>query len=619
MFFVREYFISFMKYFKKILQFVAPYKKYAILNIIFNILYAIFNVLTVVAFIPVLNILFKQENKITAKPVYEGVGSFGDYAREYFYHFISQKIDQEGVLKTLAFICILTLSLFFLKNLFRYLASYVLVFLRNGTVKDLRDALYHKIVRLPISYFSEKRKGDIIARMTSDVQEIENSFLTSLEAVVREPLTVVISLTMMFVISLKLTLFVFILLPISGFIISSVSKKLKANSLKAQKETGKFLSFIEETLTGLRVIKGFNAEKIIENKFKESTTRFRDLMTSVLHRKTLASPMSEFLGSATIIAILWYGGRMVLQDDSNLKPEEFLTYIVLFYTVLNPVKAITTAYYNIQKGDASAERVMEILETENHIIDKPNAIKKDEFKQQIEFKNIAFKYKDEYVLKNFSLTVPKGKTVALVGQSGSGKSTLANLVTRFYDVNKGNILIDGENIKDITKKSLRDLMGIVTQESILFNDTIANNIKLGSPNATIKEVRNAAEIANAHEFIKDLPEQYETNIGDSGNTLSGGQKQRLSIARAVLKNPPIMILDEATSALDTESEQLVQKALEKMMENRTSLVIAHRLSTIQKADVIVVMKKGEIVEQGKHDELLAKKGEYFKLVTMQSL
>jgi len=608
-----------MKYFKKILKFVAPYKKYAILNILFNILYAIFNVLTVVAFIPVLNILFKQENKVMTKPIYKGISSFGDYAREYFYYFISQKIAQEGVLNTLLFICLLTLSLFFFKNLFRYLASYVLVFLRNGTVKDLRDALYHKIVRLPISYFSEKRKGDIIARMTSDVQEIENSFLTSLEAVVREPLTVLISLTMMMVISLKLTLFVFILLPISGFIISSISKKLKANSLKAQKETGRFLSFIEETLTGLRVIKGFNAEEIIEEKFKASTTKFRDLMTSVLHRKTLASPMSEFLGSATIIAILWYGGRMVLQDNSALKPEEFLTYIVLFYTVLNPVKAITTAYYNIQKGDASAARVMEILETENHIIDKANAIEKEHFEQDIEFKNISFKYKDDYVLKDFSLTIPKGKTVALVGQSGSGKSTLANLITRFYDVNNGAILIDGENIKNIKKKSLRDLMGIVTQESILFNDTITNNIKLGSPNADDAAIKDAAKIANAHEFIKDLPQQYETNIGDSGNTLSGGQKQRLSIARAVLKNPPIMILDEATSALDTESEQLVQKALEKMMENRTSLVIAHRLSTIQKADVIVVMKKGEIVEQGKHDELLAKKGEYFKLVTMQSL
>ncbi|MDG2073642.1 MAG: ABC transporter ATP-binding protein, partial [Polaribacter sp.] len=581
--------------------------------------YAIFNVLSVLAFIPVLNILFKQENKIFEKPVYGGFGEIGAYTKDSFYYFISQKIELEGTVSTLLFICIVTFALFFLKNLFRYLASYVLVFLRNGTVKDLRDALYHKIVDLPISYFNKKKKGDIIARMTTDVQEIEISFLTSLEAIVREPLTVVISLTMMLIISLKLTLFVFILLPVSGFIISAISKKLKANSIKAQKEVGTFLSFIEETLSGLRVIKGFNAENTIANKFKKSTLEFKRLMTSVLHRQTLASPMSEFLGSATIISILWYGGKLVLEDNSPLKPEEFLTYIMLFYTVLNPVKAITTAYYNSQKGDASAERIIQVLETENEIIEKPNAIQKTDFNQEISFQNISFKYDDEYVLKNFSLTIPKGKTVALVGQSGSGKSTLANLITRFYDVNEGEISIDGTNIKDISKHSLRGLMGIVTQDSILFNDTVANNIKLGSENSSEIKIKEASEIANAHEFIKDLPEQYNTNIGDSGNMLSGGQKQRLSIARAVLKNPPIMVLDEATSALDTESEQLVQLALEKMMQNRTSLVIAHRLSTIQKADTIIVLKKGEIIEQGEHQELLDKKGEYFKLVSMQSL
>lgn len=419
--------------------------------------------------------------------------------------------------------------------------------------------------------------------------------------------------------SLKLTLFVFILLPVSGFIISSISKKLKANSLKAQKETGNFLSFIEETLTGLRIIKGFNAEKVIENKFNTSTFNFRQLMTSVFHRKTLASPMSEFLGSATIIAILWYGGTEVLSKTSALRPDEFFGYIVLFYTVLNPIKSITTTFYNIQKGEASAERIMTVLNTKNSIKDKPNAIVKKSFKSQIEFKNISFKYKNEYVLENFSLMLNKGETIALVGESGSGKSTLANLITRFYDVNKGEILIDGENIKNITKKSLRDLMGIVSQDSILFNDTIANNIKLGTQKATDTAILEACKIANADEFIQNLPHNYSTNIGDGGNTLSGGQKQRLSIARAVLKNPPIMILDEATSALDTASEQLVQIALEKMMLNRTSLVIAHRLSTIQKADKILVLQKGKIVEQGKHDELLANKGEYFKLVSMQSL
>ena len=608
-----------MKHFKAILNFAKPYTKFAVLNVIFNILYAIFNVLSVLAFIPVLGILFDNKKEAIEEPVYQGITKIGGYAKDSFYFFISEKIENEGAVNVLLFICLLTFGLFFLKNLFRYLASFVLSFLRNGVVKDLRDTLYHKIVELPISYFTEKRKGDIIARMTADVQEVENSFLTSLEAVVREPLTIIISLSIMLFMSVKLTMFVFVLLPVSGFIISSISKKLKANSTKAQQETGNFLSFIEETLTGLRVIKGFNAEERITEKFTDSTNRFKNLMISVVNRKSLASPMSEFLGSATIIAILWYGGTEVLSQKSALQPEEFLGYIVLFYTVLNPIKAITTAYYNIQRGDASAERIMDVLNTENPIKDKPNATIKSDFNSQIEFKNISFKYKKEYVLKDFSLTIPKGKTVALVGQSGSGKSTLANLITRFYDVNKGDIFIDGENIKDITKKSLRNLMGIVTQDSILFNDTIANNIKLGTENASEKDVLEASEIANAFEFIKDLPQQFETNIGDSGNTLSGGQKQRLSIARAVLKNPPIMILDEATSALDTESEQLVQIALEKMMQNRTSLVIAHRLSTIQKADLIVVMKKGKIVEQGKHEDLLAKEGEYFKLVTMQSL
>ena len=608
-----------MNHFKDILKYEKKYRKFTLLNILFNIFYAIFNVLSVLAFIPVLGILFETEKKITTQPEYTGISNIGSYLKESFYHFISQKIDNDGQIQTLLFICLLALSLFFLKNFFRYLASYVITFLRTGIVKDLRDKLYNKIVELPISYFTEKRKGDIIARMTADVQEVEVSILTSIETIVREPLTVVIAISIMLFMSVKLTLFVFILLPVSGFIISSISKKLKANSVKAQKETGTFLSFIEETLGGLRVIKGFNSERVIEKKFNDSTTIFKNLMTSVFHRQTLASPMSEFLGSATIIAILWYGGTEVLSNTSSLQPDEFMGYIVLFYTVLNPIKLITTSYYNIQKGEASAERIMQVLNTENHIKDKPNAIVKTTFDSEIEFKNISFKYKKEYVLKNFSLIIKKGETVALVGQSGSGKSTLANLITRFYDVNEGEILIDGINIKDITKKSLRDLMGIVTQDSILFNDTVENNIKLGTESATETQILEAAEIANANEFIKDLPEKFNTNIGDSGNSLSGGQKQRLSIARAVLKNPPIMILDEATSALDTESEQLVQVALEKMMQNRTSLVIAHRLSTIQKANTIVVMRKGKIVEQGKHDELLTKKSEYFKLVTMQSL
>jgi len=608
-----------MGYFKDILKYEKKYRKFTILNILFNILYAIFNVLSVLAFIPVLNILFSTERKVITKPIYEGIIGIGNYLENSFNYFIYQKIIDDGEINVLLFICLLSLSLFFFKNLFRYLASYVITFLRTGIVKDLRDQLYKKIVELPIAYFTEKRKGDIIARMTSDVQEVENSILTSIETIVREPLTVFISITIMLFMSLKLTLFVFILLPLSGFIISSISKKLKANSVKAQKETGNFLSFIEETLTGLRIIKGFNAENVIQKKFNSSTHSFKKLMTSVFHRQTLASPMSEFLGSATIIAILWYGGAEVINKTSDLDSSKFLGYILLFYTVLNPIKLITTTFYNIQKGEASAERIMTVLNTENTIKEAPNAIIKETFESKIEFKNISFKYNNEYVLEDFSLTVLKGETVALVGQSGSGKSTLANLITRFYDVNKGEILIDGQNIKHMTKKSLRNLMGIVSQDSILFNDTITNNIKLGIQNTQDTAILKASKIANADEFIQNLPQKYNTNIGDGGNTLSGGQKQRLSIARAVLKNPPIMILDEATSALDTESERLVQIALEKMMENRTSVVIAHRLSTIQKADKILVLKKGEIVEQGKHQELLAKKGEYFKLVTMQSL
>ena len=608
-----------MKYFKKILRFAIPYSGYAWLNVFFNILYAVFNVLSVLAFIPVLGILFGKEEIIEQKPTFNGVKGMYEYVQDSLNFYVTNSMETGGVEQALLFICLISFLMFLLKNLFRYLALFVLTFLRNGVVRDLRNSLYSKIVELPISYFSEKKKGDTIARMTSDVQEIEVSFLNSLEAIVREPLTIIFTLISMFAMSAKLTLFAFILLPISGIIISGISKKLKAKSLLAQNETGTFLSFIEETLGGLKVIKSFTAEKKMEKKFQVSTSRFYSLMNSVLNRNNLASPMSELLGSATIIAILWYGGRIVLLGEGDMKPQEFLGFIGLFYLILNPAKAISKAVFSVQKGNASAERITDILESKNDILDKPDGLIKSSFEHDIQIKNISFKYKNDYVLQNFSLNIKKGQAVALVGHSGSGKSTLANLLLRFYDVDKGEILIDGVNIKDIKKESLRQLMGLVTQESILFHDTVKNNITLGTDAATNEEVMEAAEIANAHEFIKDLPQQYNTNIGDSGNTLSGGQKQRLSIARAVFKNPPIMILDEATSALDTESEQLVQMALEKMMENRTSVVIAHRLSTIQRADIIIVMQKGKIVEQGKHAELLTKKGAYFRLVSMQSL
>ena len=462
------------------------------------------------------------------------------------------------------------------------------------------------------------RKGDVIARITSDVLEIQHSFLSVLELIVREPLTILFTMLIMFGISGKLTLFVFIFIPIAGSIISWIGKSLKKKSDNVQKEQGQFLSIVDETLGGLRVLKAFNAESKFYETFSSSTKRFFDFSNTLLNRQNLASPSGEFLGILVIGVLLWFGGKMVVVEET-LDAASFIAYMALSYNILTPAKSMSKASFGVKKGNAAAERVLEILETKNPISEIENAINKTDFNSEIELKNISFKYEDDYVLKNFNLKVPKGHSVALVGQSGSGKSTIANLATRFYDVNDGEICVDNINIKDMTKKSLRDLIGLVTQDSILFNDTVKNNIGLGKENATEDEIVAAAKIANAHEFISELPDGYNTNIGDSGNKLSGGQKQRLSIARAVLKNPPIMILDEATSALDTESERLVQDALEKMMLNRTSIVIAHRLSTIQNANTIVVLQKGEIVEQGSHEELLEKNGTYKKLVTMQSL
>ncbi len=606
-----------MEYFKKILRFAKPYRIYAVLNIISNIFYAFFATLAMVSLFPMLAVLFKQTESVYTKPVWNGIANTKAYLLDYLNFFVTEKAG-EGEGEALIFMVVLVISMFFLKNLFGYLAMYFITFLRNGVLKDLRNELYKKTVSLPIFYYSEKRKGDTIARITSDVLEIQHSFLSILELIVREPLTLIFTIIAMLSISSRLTLFVFIFLPISGFLISLIGKSLKRKSDKVQKEQGYFLSILEETLGGLRVIKAFNAESKFGATFKKSTKRFYNFSNSLLNRQNLASPTSEFFGIAAIGVILWYGGRMVL-IDKTLQPELFITYMGLAYQILTPAKAISKASYGVKKGNAAAARVLEILEAENPISEVENALAKEQFETKIQFENISFKYEDDYVLKNFNLSVPKGHTIALVGQSGSGKSTIANLITRFYDVNEGAIKIDGDDIKQLTKKSLRDLMGLVTQDSILFNDTVRNNIILGKENATEAEIIAAAKIANAHDFIQELPKGYETNIGDGGNKLSGGQKQRLSIARAVLKNPPIMILDEATSALDTESERLVQDALEKMMRNRTSIVIAHRLSTIQNADTIVVLNKGEIVEQGSHKELLAADGTYKKLVTMQSL
>ena len=606
-----------MEYLKKLSRFITPYKRYAILNIISNIFYALFSTLAMVSLMPMINVLFGEGKKVYIKPVYEGFKKTKSYLEDSLNYLITTTTENEGPQQALFYMIIMIISLFLLKNLFNYLGLYFITFLRNGVLKDLRNSIYDKVLNLPISYYSEKKKGDIIARISNDVNEVKNSLLAILELIVKEPLTILFSIIAMFIISVKLSIFVLLFIPIAGAIISRIGKSLKKKSERVQREQGIFLSTLEETLSGLKVIKGFNAEKSFNEKFQDSTKRYFNFSNTLLNRQNLATPASEFLGIVTIAALLWYGGSMVL-IDKTLSGGAFIGYMALAYQILTPAKAISKASYKVKAGNAAADRVLEVLDTESPLEDKLDAITKNDFNKQLLIDNISFKYEDDLVLEDFTLHVEKGKTVALVGQSGSGKSTIANLLTRFYDVNKGSILIDGIDIRDLKKKSLRGLMGLVTQDSILFNDSVKNNILLGDENASDESLLEALKIANAWEFVKDLPNGIDTNIGDSGNKLSGGQKQRLSIARAVLKNPPIMILDEATSALDTESERLVQVALENMMKNRTSVVIAHRLSTIQKADTIVVMQKGKIVEQGMHEELLKKKGIYSNLVDMQS-
>ncbi|WP_447636261.1 ABC transporter ATP-binding protein [Flavobacterium microcysteis] len=602
---------------KKLIPFAFRYKKDIVLNIVYNVFYAFFSTLLMVSMIPTLNVLFGLNEKILVKPEYTGIENLKSFSEDYLNYQVTQFTENSGFEYAMIFVISIIIATAFLKNLTNYLASYHITRLRNGVLNDLREKLYNVIINLPVSYYSEKRKGDVMSRMLGDVNEVKNAFFQVLELVVREPLTIVFSIGAMFFISAKLTLFVFLFIPISGFIISRVGKNLKTKSTRAQEENGIQISILDETLSGLKVVKGFNSENVFISKFNLSLKRLLRLSNSIGNKNNLASPLSEFLGILTIAVLLWYGAQLVIVDKS-LSPTTFIAYIALAYTILTPAKAISKASYQVKTGLAAAERVFTLMEEENTITDKVDAIEKNTFEDNIHIDNINFRYEKENVLKNFSLDVKKGQTVALVGQSGSGKSTIANLLTRFYDVQEGVLKIDGIDIKDISMKSLRGLMGLVTQDSILFNDSIKNNILLGKQDATDEEIIAALKIANAYEFVKDLPEGINTNVGDSGNKLSGGQKQRLSIARAVLKNPPIMILDEATSALDTESERLVQVALENMMQNRTSVVIAHRLSTIQKADKIVVMQKGEIVEQGNHEELLAKDGVYKKLVMMQS-
>ncbi|MGB0770092.1 MAG: ABC transporter ATP-binding protein [Flavobacteriaceae bacterium] len=605
------------KIIQQLLPYIKNYKKHVVLNIVFNLLYALFSTLAFVSLIPMLNVLFDKTKNIAKEPVWTGIGGLKDYGNDLLNYKVSSLLDEGNPQIALLVVVALVITTFFLKNLFGYLSMQHVMYLKNGVLTDLRKNIYKHIIELPISFYSKRKKGDIMARVLGDINEMQNSFFILLELIVREPLTIIFSLVVMFSISWQLSIFVLLFIPISGFLISSIGKRLKRQSLRAQQESGQLISTVEETLTGLKIVKSYNAEITFKKRFTNSADRILKLVNKIGLKNNLAGPLSEVLGIITIAILLWYGGKLVL-IEKVIEGTTFIGFMALAYGILTPAKAISKASYRVKNGVAAADRVFEILFHEDTMPDHKNAIKLSGFNDKIELKNVSFKYENEYVLKDFSMTVKKGQSVALVGQSGSGKSTIANLLTRFYDVNKGTISIDGNDIKNTTKTSLRSQIGLVTQDSILFNNSIKNNLKIGKDSATDQEIIEALKVANAWEFVKELPESIETNIGDAGNSLSGGQKQRLSIARAVLKNAPIMILDEATSALDTESERLVQDALEKMMKNRTSVVIAHRLSTIQNADHIIVMKQGKMVEQGKHQELLDKKGVYYSLVMMQS-
>ena len=604
-------------YFNRIFRYTLPYKRFFLLNIFTNIFYALFGTLSMISLFPMLKVLFNQTESLTTEPIWAGIGDIASYAEAYLNYFVTIK-KAEGNNDVLIFMVSIIIITFLLKNLFNYLSMFFITFLKNGVIKDFRNEIYNKIVKLSMSYYSEKKKGDIVARISSDVLEIDNSFLSIFELIIKEPLMILFTLISMYIISPELTGFVIIFIPISAIFISVVGKSLKRQSMKVQKEQGLFISLVDETLNGLKIVKIFNAENAFSKKFSESTNRLYRFSNTVINKKNLAGPLSEFLGICSITIILWYGGMMVLKENS-LDASTFLVYLGLAYNILTPAKSLSKASYKIRKAYGAAERVFQVLDDNRFIKSNGDDASLEDFSTSIDFNNVSFRYDNEDVIKNLSLIIKKGETVALVGQSGSGKSTIANLISRFYDTSEGEIRVDGKNIKEVNLKSLRKLIGLVTQDSILFNDSIKNNLLIGKENATDQEIIQALKIANAWEFVKELPKTIENNIGDSGNKLSGGQKQRLSIARAVLKNPPIMILDEATSALDSESENLVQIALDNVMKNKTSLVIAHRLSTIQKADNILVLDKGKIIESGKHKDLMDKGGIYTNLVRMQTI
>ena len=608
-----------MSLYKRALNYAKPYKTSFAIAIIFNVLYAIFNVVALGFMMPILSILFgEKKNQVISKPVFSGeIFGLKDYFSDYSAYYMNEIAQTNGPIYVLAISCVLFIIAFFFRNIFSFLSETCLVDLRSGVTRDIRVDLHNKILELPVSYFTEKRKGDMITRMSNDVNEIESNILNSIVEIIRSPIMIIIFVGVLFTMSAELTIFAILVFPIMGTLISLIGKSLKRAARNAQNELSNIITYVDETLVALKIIKIFNADEQVKGRFDDSINRYRKYLQKVMKKRALASPTSEFLGAITIGLIVFFGGKLSLEGN-GLTGSQFIFYIGTFYTLLDPIKKFSKSLSDIQKGEVSAQRIFEILDADVSIKDNPNAKTIEAFEDKIEFKNVSFGYGDETIIENFNLTINKGESVALVGQSGSGKSTLANLLTRFWDVKSGQILIDGVDIKDIKLKNYRNLFGLVTQDSILFNDTIAKNISLGNPNPKMEDIKKAAQIANAEEFIVKQPEQYNENVGEGGSKLSGGQKQRLSIARAVYKNPPIMVLDEATSALDTKSEKLVQKALNNMMENRTSLVIAHRLSTIQNADKIVVMDSGRILEQGNHEELLAKKGAYANLVSMQN-